>query len=537
MQWNSDFERALLQPHADRFTVAGLSWEVDPDSRGSEIERMLQSGKDPREANCRTIKANPHRRVMRIELNGSVFYLKEHTCATRSDRLRAILLTSRAQAEWDALLRMKRLGFETATRVAWAHGSGAAGRTSVIVTRDVKGARNLTEAVKALAPERKKDLLKGLGAQIRILHDRGVYHRDMQPGNFFVESTGKGFKFYFLDLHKLKFTGHVPENLRVKDIGQLVFNLQSFCSQAEIDAMLLGYFGIEPDPHFVELVQQRAAKLADMRKRSRAKRCLRNSTHFSVERRGRYRIYRRREIPVEALLDAVYSTESGGRAPDVSGMALHVKQIESPGLWQNFKDIFQKPRGRRAWHAANALIVRAIPTPKPLALVEETRGLLLRRCWLVTEYLESAPTLAKYVHSRFVMDESEAADVGSLLRKLAKAMATLYRENIYHGDMKASNILVKVEQDNVPEFYFTDLDGIQLWRSPHASRVVKNLVQLFCSLPLCVARPVAVRFFICFLRETGLKRELKHRLPEIARKAQDRLDRWIEVVRKYGRIL
>jgi hypothetical protein len=52
-----------------------------------------------------------------------------------------------------------------------------------------------------------------------------------------------------------------------------------------------------------------------------------------------------------------------------------------------------------------------------------------------------------------------------------------------------------------------------------------------------VARPAAVRFFVRFLRETGLKEEMKSRLPEIARKAQDRLDRWIRVVRKYGRIL
>lgn len=527
-----------MEQEAGRFTVAGLSWEVDPDALECELGRMLRDGNDPREAKHEIVKSNPHRRVMRIELNGSTYYLKQHVCATRSDRFRALVLPSRAQAEWDALRKMRALGFETASRIACAHGDDAGGQTSLIVTRDIEGARNLTETVGALEPGRRADLLKGLGAQIRILHDRGIYHRDMQPGNFFVEPAGKGFKFYFLDLHRLKFAGHVPESLRVKDIGQLVFNLETLCSRAEIDAMLLGYSGIEPDPGFVELVRRRAAKLADVRKRSRAKRCLKNSTHFAVERHGRFRVYRRREIPAEDILDIIkHVAATGQKAQSAVGKPVHVKQVESPGLWQNFKDIFQKPRGRRAWHAANALTVRAIPTPRPLALVEETRACLVKRCWLITEYLESAPTLAEYVHENFVMREPDTAATDSLLRKFAAALAALYREEIYHSDLKASNILVKTGQGGVPEFYFTDLDGIQLWRRPHASRVVKNLVQLFCSLPLCVARPAAVRFFVRFLRETSLKEQMKSRLPEIARRAQERLDRWIRVVRKYGRVL
>ncbi len=517
-----------MQQEAGGFTVSGLNWRLDPQAGDSEVGRMLQEGRDPREARHSMVKANPHRSVMRIELNGSVFYLKQHVCATRADRLRALFLTSRARAEWDMLRRMRAMGFETAQRVAYADGDGADGRTSLIVTRALEGARSLTETAGTLPPERRAGLLKGLGAQIRILHDRGIHHRDMQPGNFFVEAVGSGFKFYFLDLHRARFTVSVPERRRVNDLGQLVFNLDTFCSRAEADALLLGYCGMGPDPRFAMLVRRRAGKLAGVRKRSRSKRCLRNSTHFAVERRGGLRIYRRREIPVETILEAV----GGG-----GGSSLHVKRIESPGLWQNFKDLFQKPRGRRAWHAANALAVRGIPTPKPLALVEETFLGLVRRSWLVTERLEQAPTLAQYVHDRFVMRGPDHAAAGALLRGLAGALAALYREEIYHGDLKASNILVKTGEDGGPEFFFTDFDGIQLWRKPRAWRVVKNLVQLYCSLPLCVARPAAVRFFVRFLRETGLREELGHRLPEIARKARARLDRWIAVVRKYGKIL
>ncbi len=529
-----------MPENTNRFAVAGLTWHLEPAEESSQVARCLKLGRDPRELKHVVVKANPHRRVLRIELDGSAFYLKQHVCANKTRQLKLLLFPSRAKAEWEALQKMCELGFLTAPPVAYAQGTVESVPTSVIVTRGIEGALNLREALESLEPERAVQLAKGLGAQLRVLHDRGVYHRDMQPGNFFVKPEGGGFLFYFLDLHKAVFCKRVSAGRRVRDIAQLVFNLGTFSDAAVVDALLSGYGGSEPVAEFARRVMRRAPRLRAIRKRSRAKRCLKTSTSFVVEYAGNLRIYRRREIPSAAVQSVVGTYRaSGEKVIVVEGFErpCHVKEVESGGVYQNFKDLFQHPRGRRAWHAANALSVRGIPTPRPLALVEELRAGLLKRSYLITEHMESAATLARYVHENCVMKSPEPSQLRILVRELAQALAALHNESIYHSDLKATNILVETRPGGKLCFYFTDLDGVQLWRKPGLSRVVKNLVQLYCSLPSCVARPLAVRFFVRFLRETGLRTALRGRLTEIERKAQARRMRWIATVRKHGKIL
>jgi tRNA A-37 threonylcarbamoyl transferase component Bud32 len=527
-----------LQEEGDNLTVSGLSWHLGEGAKDSPVARMLICGRDPREMKHQLVKANPHRRVLRIESNGCTFFLKQHQATTLAERLGVLLFPSRAKAEWNALHKMRLLGFETPVPVAYAQGKTGEGHTSILVTAAIEDAPNLREALQLLSPDRRLQLAKSLGVQLRVLHDRGIYHRDMQPGNFFVRPAGSGFKFYFLDLHKAVFGANVSARRRARDLAQLVFNLATFCDSEVIDALLAGYSGAEVGRRFARRVKRKAGKLQAARKRSRARRCLKNSSRFAVERVGNLRIYLRRELPKDVVMAALEKYRaSGERVVAGPGVPFYIKEIQSAGLYQNFKDLFQRPRGRRAWHAANALTLRGILTPRPLALVEERFAGLLRRSYLITEFVTSPQTLAQYVHEKFVMGNPPSSELQAFSRKLTRAVAALYKESIYHSDLKASNILVRAESGKAPEFYFTDLDGIQLWRKPRPSRVVKNLVQLYCSLPFCVARPLAVRFFLRFLRETGLGPQLRHRLPEIARKAQKRRQRWIEIVRKHGRIL
>jgi len=522
-----------------KHTVSGLTWSIDPSAGDSGIAPFLARGIDPRTLEHSVVKSNPHRSVRLIKTNGSAYYLKEHRCVTLAERLRSRLFSTRASAEWHAIHTMRNLGFHTPDPVAYAQGENASGLQSVLITKAITDAGNLREMLESVPPEKKRVLARSLGAQIRVLHDRGVYHRDLQPGNLFVALDGDGFRFYFLDLHKAAFPGSLSAGQKIKDIGRLVFNLQRFSSPGIVNSLLDGYAG-GGDGKLGAAVFREAWRLNEKRKRSRAGRCLRNSTHFAKERSGSFRIFRRRSVDVSPLMDALGARK--GREEALAELKRskphwHIKEIPSTGLWQNIKDFFQRPRGRRAWHAANALAVRGISTPEPLALVEEVKTGMVKRSWLVTRHLEDAPTLAQYVHDVFVAKKSGYVRKRSFMLKLAAAISLLYGESIYHGDLKASNILVKAPDGWNAQFLFIDLDGNHLWRKPGPSRIVKNLVQLYCSLPFCVSQSMAAKFFVRFLGETGLGPKLRHRLPEIISKARKRRDRWIAIVRKHGKIL
>ncbi|NMG30097.1 lipopolysaccharide kinase InaA family protein [Aromatoleum evansii] len=93
-------------------------------------------------------------------------------------------------------------------------------------------------------------------------------------------------------------------------------------------------------------------------------------------------------------------------------------------------------RPTRAWHSwreGHRLALFGIPTPTPLALIEERWGPLRARAWLVTEYC-GGPDMLTQLRADEVPAPAEAASLKTLF-------ATLYRERISHGDLKATNLL------------------------------------------------------------------------------------------------
>jgi tRNA A-37 threonylcarbamoyl transferase component Bud32 len=95
-----------------------------------------------------------------------------------------------------------------------------------------------------------------------------------------------------------------------------------------------------------------------------------------------------------------------------------------------------------------------ITTPKPLAYIEQRKGLLVWKSYLVTEYV-AGQKLRNFLRDNNITEEKHSKvnqQVMKLLDKLGK-----YR--ITHGDLKHSNILVT---DN--GIVLTDLDGMKVHR-------------------------------------------------------------------------
>ena len=93
-------------------------------------------------------------------------------------------------------------------------------------------------------------------------------------------------------------------------------------------------------------------------------------------------------------------------------------------------------RPTRAWHSwreGHRLALFGIPTPRPLALVEERWGPLRARAWLINEYC-GGPDLLTHLQADSEPPPAEAASLKTLFD-------TLYRERISHGDLKATNLL------------------------------------------------------------------------------------------------
>jgi len=116
-------------------------------------------------------------------------------------------------------------------------------------------------------------------------------------------------------------------------------------------------------------------------------------------------------------------------------------------------------RSRAAWGWINAtrLLEAGLPTPRPLAMLEERRGGVLR----MRSYL-----LTTFVPGRSLLDVVQAGGLdGARLRDQAKQFTVIWQKlgqlRLGHGDMKASNFLVDPDH----RLWLIDLDGMRRHRS------------------------------------------------------------------------
>ena len=103
---------------------------------------------------------------------------------------------------------------------------------------------------------------------------------------------------------------------------------------------------------------------------------------------------------------------------------------------------------------AHHLGMREIPTPKPLAYIEQWIGPLVWTSYLVTQYTEG-PSLYHFLRNGSITPEQRA----TVIRQVKKLLDQLAKYRITHGDLKHTNILMT---KNGPTL--TDLDSVQFHR-------------------------------------------------------------------------
>ncbi|RDE51194.1 MAG: hypothetical protein DVS81_07380 [Candidatus Accumulibacter meliphilus] len=233
----------------------------------------------------------------------------------------------------------------------------------------------------------------------------------------------------------------------------------------QLSALLPAYTAEQPclpEPAVLQrnIERVRAWRLGDLLAKT-----VRECTLFAVEQTGaRFCAVRREEAEVLApLLAAPDSAISKGEVFKdggtttvarivVKARALLIKRYNLKNLRHAFGRLWRPSRAWHSWREAHRLLFFDIPTPRPLALIEERCGPLRRRAWLICEYCPG-PNLLRHLSA----DSAPPADEGKAIREL---FAALCRHRISHGDLKATNLLWDGER-----VLLIDLDGVVQHRS------------------------------------------------------------------------
>jgi hypothetical protein len=374
---------------AEHFTASGLRWRAVPGLHAPLVTLSAELRDWNESGDASVVKATPGRSVRRIRLGGSDVYLKRHRMRGPAERAKYAVLASRARSEWRAARALAVAGIPCAP--ALAIGERRRGPwlgEALYLALAVPGLR-LDRFIAELRA--KQTDLRPLISEVVSLQHRlvraGFAHPDLHDGNLIARSEGGRPRLALVDLHALR--------RRTSPLGFLLWPHWVRRSEAKLAHSLslllapeeLAFALSELAPGREPWLRREIASIDAVRRASRDRRCLRESSEFTRVRRSGYGIWRRRRVELESLVALLERARMSADA-EQSGSLL-VRERGAYGAGASAQRIRARAfRLARAdalagWKEAHALALRG--EPGPIALACAWRHFPRREAWLVVE--------------------------------------------------------------------------------------------------------------------------------------------------------
>ncbi len=537
-----------------RLSAKGYKGLVREDLRGIFTDDFLEDIEAAvAEKGGRTIKDSRVRwAAIYPSPSGQTIFMKKYRIRDWRERFKYLLWPSKAKKEWDVSLVFQKEG----VRIPAPFGVMEKRRWGFLeecfyISEAIERAQSLMDFCMERfgegdlkGGEEKRRIVRLLGDTVGHIHHGGLYHADLHAGNFLIRKSGEGVLF-LTDLHRARMRKTLSQRRRLWNIAQLFYSLNFMLDRGDKGVFLEAYSGKEMNLSISKGLLMRVEDLADLIKRrhqrSRARRCLKESTQFTLHRWNGYRLFRRREISGDILMEMIdahrkivenspslllknspKTVVSMVEIPHRPGLRTCVKQYRSITVLGKIRDCFRFSKGKISWIAANELFRRGISDLKPLAYVEKRRFCFMEESFFLTEspadYLEMDRYLIKSFGNRPSGNVTPLKR--SFIKQFARCIGHLHRSNIYHSDLKTCNILAR-EHAGGWDFSFIDLDAVYLGMEVNSRRALKNLIQINCSTPGFFGYAERIRFLEWYLEIYSIpveKRDLIKVILEESRK-------------------
>jgi tRNA A-37 threonylcarbamoyl transferase component Bud32 len=527
-------------------TTAGAAWQAVPEL----IDRGVIGPDGPRLAEwlatgeAIVIKQAPHCTVYRVVMPGLDFHVKHYHPADARSRARSLLRASKAKSEAERTREAAARGVPTLEPLA----VGESSEGSYLLTRTVPDAQTLTafleEELPRFTAQRqariRQRLAVALGRFLARMHDAGVVHDDLHPGNLLVRvGADEEAELTLIDLYAVRM-GAPLDGPRSRD-NLVVLNRWFILRSARSDRLRCW------------LAYQKARGLTSSRQTIRN---LENSTllsnlHFwrAKDRRclGGNRWFRRihsavasgaaaadmdladlaplladpdepfRRADVVVLKDSPSSTVIEFDLP-VGGVTRRViyKRFAVTRWTDPWAALFRPAPALRSYVMGHGMRLRGLPTPRPLAVWHRTRFGLLYQGYLLTEKAQNAVELPDYVAGLDRLARAKRqAGLRDLIEQAARLLAFLHERRLSHRDLKGANLLVNAvpwfvssrgaversETSRRPQIWFIDLVGVRRHDQLTETRRAQNLARLYASFHGrgLITRTDSVRFLCVYL--------------------------------------
>ncbi|HEY7313099.1 MAG TPA: lipopolysaccharide kinase InaA family protein [Gemmataceae bacterium] len=531
----------------------GVRWQIRPGLEhlfgpdGLRLNEWLTTGQ------ARMVKHGPHRTVYHVVLPGLSFYLKHNRLADRRAWLRELVRPSKARVEYNHALAVAARHIPTIEPLAIGETRRGAGPPcSFLITRTLPETRSLTSFLENTLPQwphprrtrMRQRLAAALGQLLAHMHDAGIAHHDLHPGNLLLRLDGDDHpELFLIDLHALRLGA--PLSWRARRANLIVLNrwfmLRSertdrlrfwfaYCSAQRAGRPRSGARASRPlTKHRAAIAELERGTLASNLRfwRGLDRRCRGVNRHFRRVRGPDVAGHVVTDLAPEALAPLLADPDAVFERPDAvvlkQSRSSAVVEFDLPGpdgprrvvckrfavtRWSDpWTALFRPTPALRSYVMGHGLRLRCLPTPRPLAVWHRYRRGLPHEGYLLTEKAPDALDLLRFLNH---LDSLPADDGRAVLRRLidqlARLIATLHQRLLSHRDLKAANLLIggvsTLARGGETSICFIDLVGVRRMRKLRRCRRVQNLARLnasFHNRP-ALTRTDRLRFLRVYLR-------------------------------------
>ncbi len=481
----------------------------------------------------KTIKESTWRWAALLSLpDGKRVFLKRDKTKDWMEHLKYLFLPSRGRKEFLIASQLGGENLNIPKPLGWMERTrGGLIKESYYVSEAIgTGVPFIEEAAKSREPH----AILQLATTVRKFQDAGLFHQDLHGGNFLWE----GDSLFLTDLHRSKIVKHLSQKQRLWNLAHLFHSLRSAWGERE-QLQFLALYGERNlgDSQRREILFQEIypvmGRLQKRQWRSRTKRCLKESTEFTVRTEKGVRYFHRRDIPMEDLRraleehrDLVKKSSSSliKNSPEVvvsildnRGEMICLKQFRYPHLWDKLKERFRSSKGIKSWVAANGMRARGLPSLKPLALLERKDWVGLKESVLFMEVLAEDQEMDRYLLKGFENLKKKR----HFIQTFARWLGSLHKMEVYHRDMKTCNILVS-DRGETWNFHLLDFEDILTDEKMNRKKLFRNFLQLNTSTPRIMTRSDRFRFFREYLRLNPIVKEEKSFLRRLMKESRRR---------------
>ena len=541
----------------------GLHWLVDASYAhlipGDLLKKIRQPSAHPE---CRVIKDNNVRVSMILPLKEKEkhLFVKRYKCRGITDKIKYFFISSKVSAEWKNMHAFLDRGISVARPLAKGeHRKYNLLQDSYLFTQALVHALPLRDYITKIQDQSdsneafrsRREVISAVAQVVSAIHEEGFFYRDLHAGNILVDTSDDGtLVIYPIDFHKVWHFYKLPVWMRVRDLAQLKNSVSA--TAGDQWRFLKEYTRQSPSfktplKEFAGRINNKASQLWWVHLKSRTKRCIVESSEFSVRKTSGGSLYYRKIFSEDQIREIVrqYDTErlSSQRTilketvkelVSILTLSTHegihpkflIKESRFAGLGKSLIRTFIRSRAMRSWIAARGLLVRGIKTPVSFALIEDKRLGLLKRTLLISAFIEDAYELNDYVLERFGTTKNHRdAFKERFIGALAQRLRELHSKGIYHADLKSNNILVTEPDVNSWDFYFIDLDRVFFTQKLSFEQRANNLAQVNASVADCISPADRLKFFRIYAEGTprmGQRKQYFKRIQEIGRQKNTR---------------